>query len=86
VILRAEIDPRFDDCSAPGRPIDVKVQWGVVGDDDSFDPSTIFAEESMHLDADGVFRVSIETNRYFDELMKVGHYQTDSYRCDWGNG
>jgi hypothetical protein len=40
----------------------------------------------MQLEADGVFRARIDTRRYFDELMVVGHYQTTSYRCDWGNG
>jgi hypothetical protein len=86
VILRAEFDARFDKCVSPGRKVDVKVQWGLVGDDNDADRSTIFAEEAMQLGSDGVYRVSIDTRRYKDELMTSGHYQTSNHRCDWGNG
>lgn len=88
VILSGKPDPRFSDCTSPAKPLDVRVQWGVVKDDanGSYDPSTIFAEETLQLSPDGLYRVSIETRRYFDELMIVGHYQTSNYRCDWGNG
>jgi hypothetical protein len=85
VIISGSIDPRRVDCPSPGKPVEAKVLWGVVEDGD-FDRSTIFAEEPMRLDADGVFRATVETRRYFDELMIVGHYETTSYRCDWGNG
>ena len=44
------------------------------------------AERSVTTNADGFYRVSIETRRYFDELSVVGNYETNHYRCDWGNG
>jgi hypothetical protein len=86
VILKAEPDPRLNECKSPGKPIDVKTMWGTSGPDHDFDLSTIFAEELMQLGPDGAYRVSIETRRYFDELMPVGHWETTRYRCDWGNG
>ncbi|MEO8691877.1 MAG: hypothetical protein ABI658_00090 [Acidimicrobiales bacterium] len=86
VILKSVTDPRLDQCVSPGHPVEVKTQWGIVTGDHDIDPSTIFAEEIMQLGADGAYRVSIETRRYFDELMAVGHYETTHYRCDWGNG
>ena len=87
MVISGTLDPRPDQCRSPGRPVDVRLLWG-VSKDDGFDddPSSIFAEQPMQLEADGIYRARIETGRYFDELMVVGHYQTTSYRCDWGNG
>jgi hypothetical protein len=87
VIISGKVDPRFNDCLSPAKPVDVKVQWGVVEDDSGrFDPSSIFEDAPMQLGPDGVYRASIETRHYWDELMIVGHYETSHYRCDWGNG
>ena len=85
VIISSRIETGYDSCPSIDKVLEPRVQWG-VSDDNDFDQSDIFAEEPLQLGSDGVFRASIATERYMDELMIVGHYETGRYRCDWGNG
>ena len=85
VIISSLIETGYDSCPSIDKVLEPRVQWG-ISDDNDFDQSDIFAEEPLQLGSDGVFRASIDTDRYVNELMIVGHYETGRYRCDWGNG
>ncbi|MGE0880749.1 MAG: hypothetical protein AB7L13_13805 [Acidimicrobiia bacterium] len=83
VTLVSDVDERIDACTTRNY-VDVKVQWGTVNADGDNGP--IFASEPMTRGADGKYRVTLAFERYFEELMVVGTYQSTTARCDWGNG
>jgi len=45
VILSGKPDPRFNYCPSPGKPIDVKEQWGVVKDDNGREGIKVIARD-----------------------------------------